>query len=225
LASTHGIKGTILLAPEGINLFICAKRAVAFEFLSQLRSLDPALAGLKSRETSTDRNTFKRLKVKIKPEIIRYEVPQAVPLGQRAPAVTPAQLRHWIDQGHDDQGRPLVLLDTRNDFEVDQGSFSGAIDWRIQKFTDLADHIAQNKQSFEGKTVVSFCTGGIRCEKSVLHMQALGYESAYQLEGGVLGYFEHEGKTHWQGELFVFDDRRGVTEAHSRPSEASVSRP
>jgi UPF0176 protein len=215
LAQGMGIKGTVLLATEGINLFICASHPVAHEFIRQLGELDPQLATLKARETKTDQPAFQRLKVKIKPEIIRYGVPQATPLSERADPVSPESFARWIEQGHDDNGRPLAIIDTRNGFEVDVGTFRGAIDWRIDRFTQFGPQAERHKAEFQDKTVVAFCTGGIRCEKAVLHMKQMGYPSVYQLDGGVLGYFEQLGKVHWDGELFVFDARRGVTDEHS----------
>ncbi len=215
LAQGMGIKGTVLLANEGINLFICAEHQQAHSFMEQLRALDPRLASLKARETKTELAAFSRLKVKIKPEIIRYGIPQATPLSERADPVSPESFARWIEQGHDDNGRPLAIIDTRNGFEVDAGTFHGAIDWRIERFTQFGPEAERHKDEFQDKTVVAFCTGGIRCEKAVLHMKQMGYPSVYQLDGGVLGYFEQLGKKHWDGELFVFDARRGVTDEHS----------
>ena len=119
-------------------------------------------------------------------------------------------LRQWLAQGHDDAGRPVVTLDTRNDFEVDYGTFEGAIDWRIAKFSEFPEAVQAHKAAFEGKTVVSFCTGGIRCEKAALYMQEAGIEHVYQLEGGILKYFELTDGAHWQGDCFVFDGREAL---------------
>ena len=109
---------------------------------------------------------------------------------ERAPAVSAQTLARWRDQGHDDEGRPVVTLDTRNDFEVDSGTFAGAIDWRITKFTEFPQAVLDHKAELEGKTVVSFCTGGIRCEKAAILMQEMGLNHVYQLEGGILKYLE-----------------------------------
>ncbi|UUZ52769.1 hypothetical protein LP419_26625 [Massilia sp. H-1] len=99
----------------------------------------------------------------------------------RAPAVAPATLKRWLDQGHDDHGKPVVMVDTRNAFEVDVGTFDNTIDYRIDKFTEFPEVIAANKDALNDKTVVTFCTGGIRCEKAAIHMQNIGYQSVYQL--------------------------------------------
>ena len=116
-------------------------------------------------------------------------------------------LARWLDTGKDDNGREVVLLDTRNIDEVVHGSFRNALIFPINRFTDLPKAVDMLKPELEGKTIVSFCTGGIRCEKSVLRMQADGYENCYQLEGGILGYFEKVGGRHYDGRCFVFDDR------------------
>jgi UPF0176 protein len=137
-------------------------------------------------------------------------LPTIRPEGGRAPAVDAAPLQRWLDQGHDDNGREVVLLDTRNDYETDVGKFPQAVDYRIASFTAFPTAIAADRARYEGKTVVSYCTGGIRCEKAVLHMQDLGMPHVYQLEGGILKYLEQTDATHWRGDCFVFDERGAV---------------
>ena len=117
-------------------------------------------------------------------------------------------LQRWLAQGHDDSGRPVVTLDTRNAFEVDAGSFDHAIDWRIAKFTQFPAALRAHRAELQDKTVVSFCTGGIRCEKAALLMQEEGLDHVYQLDGGILAYFEQTGGAHYHGGCFVFDARR-----------------
>ncbi len=114
----------------------------------------------------------------------------------------------------------MVTLDTRNDFEVDAGTFAGAIDWRITKFTEFPQAVLDHKAELEGKTVVSFCTGGIRCEKAAILMQEMGLDHVYQLEGGILKYFEETDGSHYQGSCFVFDARRAVDTHLSANPEA-----
>jgi UPF0176 protein len=104
----------------------------------------------------------------------------------------------------------VVTLDTRNAFEVDEGSFVGAVDWRIDKFSEFPAAANQHLDDLQGKTVVSFCTGGIRCEKAAIYLREQGLETVYQLEGGILKYFEEVGSAHYSGNCFVFDERRGV---------------
>ncbi|HEY8050581.1 MAG TPA: rhodanese-like domain-containing protein, partial [Ramlibacter sp.] len=121
--------------------------------------------------------------------------------------------KRWLDQGHDDAGRPVVTLDTRNAFEVDYGTFEGAVDWRLAKFSDFPGALDAHKHQLEGKTVISFCTGGIRCEKAAIYMREAGLENVWQLEGGILKYFEETGGAHFRGNCFVFDAREAVDAA------------
>jgi UPF0176 protein len=148
--------------------------------------------------------------VKVKGEIIRMNHPTIRPAEGRAPAVTPATAKRWLDQGYDDNGRPVVILDTRNDYEVDEGTFKGAIDWRLSKFTEFPDALLAHKKELQDKTIISFCTGGIRCEKAAIFMQQNGLPHTYQLEGGILKYFEETNGAHYEGDCFVFDERRAV---------------
>lgn len=202
-----GVKGTVLLAEEGINLFVAGPAAGVRGWLARLRQ-DPLLAALDAKESWSATLPFRRLRVKVKREIIRMNQPQFQPAGGRAPALDAATLERWLDAGHDDAGREVVLLDARNGFEVDAGAFAGALDWRLEKFSDFPAALAANRDLLAGRTVVSYCTGGIRCEKAVLALRAAGIEHAYQLDGGVLRYFEQlPGAPHWQGRCFVFDER------------------
>jgi UPF0176 protein len=208
-----GLKGTVLLAEEGINLFLAGAPEQVRGWVGFLRE-DPRFADLDPKESWSDAVPFKKLLVKVKREIIRMNHPTIRPdeRGEagRAPAVAPETLHRWLDQGHDDEGRPVVTLDTRNAFEVDYGTFADTIDWRINKFSEFPDAVQAHKAEFEGKTVVSFCTGGIRCEKAALYMQEAGIERVYQLEGGILKYFELTDGAHWEGTCFVFDEREAL---------------
>ena len=208
-AVAAGLKGTILLAEEGINLFLAGDAQGVRGFVAELRA-DPRFAALATKESWSDAQPFGKMLVKVKREIIRMDHPTIRPEGDRAPAVAPATLRRWLDSGHDDDGREVVLLDTRNAFEVDYGAFDGALDWRIERFTQFPDAAAAAAPDLAGKTVVSYCTGGIRCEKAAIYLREAGVE-AYQLDGGILGYFEHVGGDHWSGDCFVFDEREALT--------------
>ena len=206
-AQAHGLKGTVLLAEEGINCFVAGAPDAVREFVQTLRA-DPRLAQLGTKESFSSTQPFKRLRVKIKPEVIRMNHPTVRPQDERAPALAPQTLARWLAQGHDDEGRPVVMLDTRNGFEVDVGAFDGAIDWRLKHFSDFPAQLRAHLPELQGRTVVSYCTGGIRCEKAALLMRESGLPSVYQLEGGILGYFEHApGAPHWRGNCFVFDER------------------
>ena len=207
-ASALGLKGTVLLAEEGINLCLAGPRPALEDFVCWLRA-DPLFADLAPRYGGSELLSFRRLKVKCKAEIIRMDRPTIRPGVARAAAVAPATLARWLAAGHDDAGRALLLLDTRNGFEVDAGRFTGAVDWRLARFGDFPAALAANRAQLKGKTVVTYCTGGIRCEKAALLMHAAGIE-ALQLDGGILGYFDAVGAAHFDGECFVFDERETV---------------
>jgi UPF0176 protein len=200
------LKGTILIAEEGINLFLAAAKESVQDFLSWLKS-DHRFSDLWAKESWSDHQPFKKMRIKIKSEIIRMNHPAIQPQAGRAPAISPKQLDQWLDQGHDDQGREVVLLDTRNAFEISHGSFKGAIDFGIKKFSEFPEALSSHSSDFTGKTVVSFCTGGIRCEKAAIYMREMGLKDTFQLEGGILNYFEKTAARHYQGDCFVFDDR------------------
>ena len=203
------LKGTILIAEEGINLFLAGAAHAVREFV-QLLKQDARFADLEPKESWSDTVPFKKMLVKIKKEIIRMNHPAIRPHAGRAPAVSAETLNRWLDQGHDDEGREVVTLDTRNAFEVDYGTFRNALDYRITKFTEFPQAIAKHKEQLKNKTVVSFCTGGIRCEKAAIYMREIGLEHTYQLEGGILKYFEETDAHHYQGSCFVFDEREAL---------------
>jgi UPF0176 protein len=219
-ATALALKGTILLAEEGINLFLAGEAEAVRGFVGQLHT-DPRFADIAPKESWSASQPFKKMLVKVKGEIIRMNHPAIQPALGRAPAVAPATVKRWLDQGFDDNGRPVVTLDTRNDFEVDAGTFDGAIDWRITKFTEFPGALRSHLDDLKDKTVVSFCTGGIRCEKAAILMREQGLEHVYQLEGGILKYFEETDGSHYRGDCFVFDERRGV-DPQLKPLNADV---
>ena len=208
-AAERALMGTILLAPEGINLFLAGSEAAIRAFLDELRG-DRRFEGLEAKESWSADQPFRKLLVKVKREIIRMNHPAIQPAQGRAPAVDAPTLKRWLDQGHDDEGRPVVTLDTRNAFEVDHGTFDGAVDWRLSKFSEFPDALQAHKQELQGKTVVSFCTGGIRCEKAAIYMREAGLRHVWQLDGGILKYFEETGGAHFRGNCFVFDEREAL---------------
>lgn len=208
-ADSLGLKGTVLIAEEGINLFLAGPADAVNTWVDELRT-DPRFAALKPKESWSETQPFRRLKVKVKPEIIRMNRPAVRPdQAPRAPALAPATLARWLGQGHDDDGREVVMLDTRNGFEVDFGAFDDAIDWRLHKFSDFPTALAAHRDELAGKTVVSYCTGGIRCEKAAMVLEAEGLR-AWQLDGGILKYFEDTGGPHYHGGCFVFDERESL---------------
>ena len=209
LCNALGLKGTVLLTPEGINMFLSGTREHIDTYLDWVRS-DARLADLTWKESLSTEQSHKRMLVKIKKEIITMRMPLIKPELGRAPAVDPVTLKRWLDQGHDDDGVEVVMMETRNAFEVDVGTFENTLDYRIDKFTEFPAVAAEHKDELAGKTVVTFCTGGIRCEKAAIHMKEIGYERVYQLEGGILKYFEDVGGAHYAGDCFVFDYRTAL---------------
>lgn len=205
-AVAAGLKGTILLAGEGINFFLAGTAAAVRGFVSALKK-DERFADLDPKESWSAAVPFRKMLVKVKREIIRMNHPTIQPAQGRAPSVDPVTLQRWLTTGRDDDGREVVTLDTRNAFEVDAGTFEGAIDWRIGKFTEFPEALRAHKSQLQDKTVVSFCTGGIRCEKAAILMREEGLPHVYQLEGGILRYFELTDGDHYQGGCFVFDER------------------
>jgi UPF0176 protein len=204
-----GLKGTILLAPEGINLFASAPASAVEALLAELGT-DPALANLAPRRTWSETVTFDRWRVRLKREIITMGQPDVRPREGRAPAVRPEELDRWLERGADDEGREVVLVDTRNRYEIDAGTFQGALDPGLRSFGEFPAAMEALRPELEGRRVVTFCTGGIRCEKAAIWMDRAGFEHVVQLDGGVLGWFERIGHRHWDGGLFVFDKRGTV---------------
>ncbi len=222
-ASACALKGTVLLSEEGLNMFLAGERAQIDAFLAWLQR-DSAFAELEIKYSLSDGVPFKRLLVKIKREIIRMNHPTIRPAAGRAPAVDARTAARWLEQGVDDAGRPVVMLDTRNDFEVQAGTFKNAINWHISRFTEFPAAVLAHKDELAGKTVISFCTGGIRCEKAAIYMAEVGIEHIYQLDGGILKYFEETAGIGYEGNCFVFDERRTLDPSlRARPLEVELT--
>jgi UPF0176 protein len=212
-ARAGGLKGTVLIAPEGINLSLAGPTPALLGWLRGLQA-DPRFAALELKSHTSASLPFQRLKVKLKAEIIRMNQPAVRPQAGRAPAVDAATLARWLQSGRCDAGREVLMLDTRNAFEVDAGAFEGATDWRLARFSDFPAALEAHRAELQGKTVVSYCTGGIRCEKAALWMAQAGISNVLQLDGGILRYFEATaGAPHWRGDCFVFDERTGLDAA------------
>ena len=203
-AQALDVKGTILLAPEGINAFLAGAETAVRSFLAWLDD-DARFADLNIKESWSDSVPFARLKIKLKQEIVTFRQPGLNPAANPAPAMTAIELKRRLDAGE-----AIVLLDTRNDVEVAKGTFKNAVFWGNQNFTEFADVARLHVEELRGKTVVSFCTGGIRCEKAAPFLQSLGAENVHQLDGGILRYFEDVGRDHFDGDCFVFDERNAV---------------
>jgi UPF0176 protein len=216
------LRGTILLAPEGINVFLAGSREAIDGIVAHLRA-DPRFADLAPKESLSAEPPFHRMRVRLKKEIITMKMPLVRPEAGRAPSVTATTLKQWLDRGVDDEGRPVVMLDTRNDYEVAAGSFDRAVDYGIRVFSEFPPQLAAHHDDYAGKTIVSFCTGGIRCEKAAIHMRQIGIERVYQLEGGILKYFEEVGGAHYHGDCFVFDEREALS-ADLQPASGRLHR-
>lgn len=199
-----GLGGTILISPEGINLFLAGERAAVDSVLSTLRR-DPLLADLDVKESLSHAQPFRRMLVKVKREIIPCSIPGIDPASAASPKIAPQQLKRWLDEG-----RPVTLLDTRNDYEIEEGTFRGAIDLKLKHFRHFAEAAQQLPGELKDCPVVIFCTGGIRCEKAGPLLEREGFREVYQLNGGILKYFEECGEEHWEGDCFVFDERIAV---------------
>lgn len=210
----RALRGTILLAPEGINLFVAGDRDGVDALLERLRQLR-GLEALAAKYSESDDQPFHRMLVRIKKEIIAFGVDGIDPARRPSPKLAPAELRRWLDEG-----RPVMLLDTRNDYEYKIGTFAGAktlpID-HFRQFPAAVDALAAAGEIAQDTPIVMFCTGGIRCEKAGPFMEQAGYTNVYQLEGGILKYFEDVGQAHYDGECFVFDHRVGI-DAHLEPT-------
>ena len=200
-AAAQQLKGTILLAHEGINFFLAGARVQIDRFLAQLHAM-PAFAALTVKESRSDKQPFGKLLVKLKKEIISLGRPDIDPSRAPAPRLTARELASWLDEG-----REVVLLDTRNDFEVEHGTFKGAVSMGLNNFRSFAERVNDLNPALKDKTIVTFCTGGIRCEKAAPLMITNGFAKVYQLDGGILKYFEECGSAHFSGNCYVFDER------------------
>lgn len=198
------LKGTILLSTEGINLFVAGTEEQIEKLLQFLRSV-PGLQSLKPKYSRSSHQPFNRMLVKIKKEIIAFGVEGIDPSQKPAPKISAQELKGWLDEK-----RPITLLDTRNEYEVKLGTFKNAINPHINHFRDFPKFVDQLPQKLKEEPVVMFCTGGIRCEKAGPFMKKMGFQNVFQLDGGILKYFEEVGSAHYEGDCFVFDGRVGV---------------
>jgi UPF0176 protein len=205
LGEREGLCGTILIAPEGINATIAGPDTGVRGLLTHLRS-DPRFAGLVSKESVTETQPFKRWKVKVKPEVLTFGAAEADPNVRAGTYVKPQDWNSLIAR------EDVLLVDTRNDYEVAIGTFRGAVDPQTRAFTGFKDFVAANLDPLTHRTVAMFCTGGIRCEKASAYLRAHGFEDVYHLEGGILKYLEvvPAEQSLWDGACFVFDERVAV---------------
>jgi predicted sulfurtransferase len=204
LCESASLKGTISLSPEGINIFIGGTRPDVDAFLNHVRTL-PGLEHLEAKVSESAARPFKRMLIKIKKQIICFDDETIDPSQGTSPKLPPTTLKQWLDEG-----RPVTLLDTRNEYEVRIGTFAGAIDPGIANFRDFPTAVQRLPEALRDQPVVIFCTGGIRCEKAGPYLEQQGFTNIHQLEGGILKYFEECGGAHYNGDCFVFDERVAV---------------
>ncbi len=199
---SQNIKGTILLAEEGINGTISGDRASLDAVLGWLRN-DPRLADLETKESSAETPPFARMKVRLKKEIVTLGIPEVDPNKQVGKYIAPQEWNEIISDPE------VVVIDTRNDYEVGIGSFKGAKNPETVSFRQFPEYVTQNLDPKQHKKVAMFCTGGIRCEKASSYMLSQGFKEVYHLKGGILKYLEEipAESSMWQGECFVFDER------------------
>ena len=199
------IKGTLLLAREGINGTISGTKDSLEKVLNYLQS-DPRFLGLEYKYSYSKKIPFKRLKVKLKKEIVTMGLTEIDPTYSAGTYVKP---KDWNELINDPD---VVLIDTRNNYEYEIGSFKGAINPNTETFREFPSFTKNSLEKYRNKKIAMFCTGGIRCEKSTAYLKSEGYENVYHLQGGILKYLEEVGEDEslWEGECFVFDDRVAV---------------
>jgi len=203
--TTHEIKGTILLAKEGINGTVAGSRA-AIDALYSWFENDQRLVGVRYKESFDETVPFYRTKVKLKKEIVTMGVETTDPNKIVGTYVKPSEWNALISDPD------VLLVDTRNDYEVNIGQFQGAVNPKTETFREFPQYVKANLNPEQHKKVAMYCTGGIRCEKSTAYLKEQGFEAVYHLEGGILKYLEEVPKADsmWQGECFVFDNRVAV---------------
>jgi UPF0176 protein len=200
------VQGTILLSPEGINIAISGDRSSTEQMFEACKAI-PGLEKLQPKKYWSNESSFSNLIVQIKDEIIKMDQPQIRPSKGRAPCVNSTTLQKWLEIGNDDLGKPIQILDTRNEFEIEIGSFENSINFKISKFSDFPEMFKKHKkQLLKSTKLVTVCTGGIRCEKATLFMMENGFSNVVQLEGGILDFLENTNQKNWKGECFVFNN-------------------
>jgi len=198
----HDIRGTLLLAKEGINGTVAGSRHAIDALLDYLRQ-DPRLAEISFKESYTDSSPFMRSRVKLKKEIVTMGVEGIDPKRVVGTYVKPTEWNQLISEPD------VLLVDTRNDYEVQVGTFKNAVNPKTDSFREFPEYVKSHLDPNKHKKVAMFCTGGIRCEKSTAYLKEQGFEEVYHLEGGILKYLEDvpDDESLWEGECFVFDDR------------------
>jgi UPF0176 protein len=201
-----GLKGTLLLASEGLNGTVAGSDEAVAGFVAFLAAM-PEIGALDVKYSASAEMPFHRMKVRLKREIVTMGVEGIDPLQGAGAYVAPAEWNALISDPD------TIVVDTRNDYEVSIGTFQGAVDPQTKSFREFPQWVAQNRDQLEGRKVAMFCTGGIRCEKATAYVKSLGLEDVFHLKGGILKYLEEvpAEESLWQGECFVFDERVSVS--------------
>jgi len=197
------LKGTILLSDNGINFFLAGTQKAIDGYILYLNG-DERFKDIPLHVSYTDYQPFRRMLVRLKNEIISLGIDEIRPVEHTGQFIEPVEFKEWLDEG-----REIMVLDTRNDYELRLGTFENAIDLEIKSFRQFPKAIEKLEQD-KDTPVVMFCTGGIRCEKASVVMENQGWKNVYQIKGGVLGYFKETGGAHWNGDCFVFDQRVSI---------------
>ena len=196
-----GLKGTVLISEKGLNFSIAGEHKAIQDFVKFLRS-DKRFSDIDIKTTYNDYQPFRKMLVRIKKEIISMGIDEIDPFTFTGEKITPKELQDKLNNNED-----IVLLDTRNEYEVRLGTFEDAVDLNLDSFRDFPNKIMSFDQKMKNKEIVMFCTGGVRCEKASALMLKNGFKNVKQIDGGVIKYFEDTGGSYWNGDCFVFDDR------------------
>lgn len=198
------LKGTILLAHEGINFFLAGSQTSIDSFVKWLEE-DTRFIDIPLKVSYSDYQPFRRMNVRLKKEIISIGLDHIKPAEMTGEEITPTAFKQLLDAGEE-----VIVLDTRNEYECRIGTFENAFEMNIRSFRDFPKAVSEMDEDLKDKQVVMFCTGGIRCEKASVVMMDAGFSNVKQLKGGILGYFEEIGGDYWNGDCFVFDRRVAV---------------
>tara|TARA_Y100000768_G_scaffold59029_1_gene39754 strand:- start:933 stop:1865 length:933 start_codon:yes stop_codon:yes gene_type:complete len=204
ICSKLNLKGTILLSHEGINFFLAGLRESIDSYIDYIEQ-DSRFKDITLKQSITDYQPFNRMNVRLKKEIISIGLDHIKPADYTGDEITPVDFKQLLDEG-----KEVLVLDTRNDYECRIGTFDNAMELDIKSFRDFPRAVGEISEEYKDTPVVMFCTGGIRCEKASVVMMDAGFSNVKQLKGGILGYFEEVGGAHWDGDCFVFDQRVAV---------------
>lgn len=212
---TLGLKGTILLSPEGINVTLAGSRSSIDTIISYFDN-SVFFKNLPFKESISSHQPFNRMLVRLKKEVIAFGIKDVNPQAYTSPHLKPKVLLNWLETGKD-----FVFLDTRNEYEIKLGTFKNALNPHIDTFREFPDAVKKLDPSLKEKPIVTFCTGGVRCEKAAPYLEKEGFKEVYQIDGGILKYFEECGGAFWEGDCFVFDHRVAV-DPFLQPTQAKL---